>query len=68
MIHKRLDININRYFDISKNIRRGRSEHYNHNIISKRYNSVKGQMHYTNRVLNTWSPLPVGIRDLKLPI
>ena len=60
-----LNIDNSKYFSINQNIRVARHHEHNFNIVTRKYNTLKGQMFYTNRVILLWDKLPVNIKLIK---
>ena len=62
-----MEVDVDRYFNVDRNIRRGRSVKENLCIVPRRYKTVSGQSFFTNRILKMWYALPDNIRNINPP-
>ena len=67
MLHDRLNIDKNRYFNFSNELRLGRSAGKDSGIIIPFYKTEHGKAFYTCRVVHLWNKLPSNIRDTLPP-
>jgi hypothetical protein len=65
MIHNLLDVDLNRYFSIDHNLRRGRSELHAFGIVQRKYKHNHCAYFFNNRILETWHRLPVWIKNIQ---
>jgi hypothetical protein len=68
LAYGRLNVDLDRYYMMNRQMRRGRSVETNFGILVRRYNTHKASNFFTSRAYRLWINLPHQIKSIKPPL